>query len=311
MSVNTNKEIKTVSIIGLGALGILIGHRFSKRMKRDDLRIIADKKRIERYTKQGVFCNGERCVFNYVLPDAVTSPSDLVVFSVKYGALNDAVKAVKNQFGRDTIFISLLNGITSEKVIAQTFPREQVLFAVAQGMDAVKEGNELSYENSGTIYIGSGEQEQGSERVLRIAAFFEKMGLPYEIDKDIKNRIWGKFMLNVGINQAIAVFGQNYSDAQKDGKTRDVMISAMHEVIPLAKKEGVAVTSDDIPYWLDVISALNPDGKPSMRQDVEAKRPSEVEMLAGTVLELSKKYGLRAPVNEMLYERIKALEEQF
>ncbi len=302
------KEIKTVSIIGLGALGILVGQRFAKQMPKENLRIIADKDRIERYRRDGIYSNGERCDFNFVLPEERTGPSDLIIFAVKYGALEEAVRAVKNQVGPDTLFVSLLNGITSEDVIAQAYPRERIVYTVAQGMDAVNEGGRLTFLNTGTIFIGDNEPGEVSQKVKTVAAFFEKTGLPYEIERDIKRRMWGKFMLNVGINQAVAVFGRDYADAQNEGQTRDVMIAAMREVIPLAEKEGIAITADDIPYWLKVVATLNPVSKPSMRQDVEARRYSEVEMLAGAVLAMSKKHGIQSPVNEMLYEKLKAIE---
>ncbi len=304
-------EIKKVTIIGLGALGILVGHRFSKRMAKDDLRIVADEVRIERYRSEGVFCSGERCDFNYVLSQAETGPSDLVIFAVKYGALEEAINAVKNQVGPNTLFVSLLNGITSEEVIARTYPAANVVHAVAQGMDAVKEGNRLTYMNAGVVFIGDTKPGELSAKVQTVADFFEKMGLPYSVEDDIKKRIWGKFMLNVGINQAVAVFGQDYSDAQNLGQTRDVMIAAMREVIPLAKKENIGISQGDIPYWLKLIGTLNPQGKPSMRQDVEAGRYSEVDMLAGAVLMMSDKYGLKSPVNEMLYEKLKAIESLY
>lgn len=302
------KEIKTVSIIGLGALGILVGQRFAKQMPKENLRIIADEDRIARYRRDGIYSNGERCDFNFVLPQAKTGPSDLIIFAVKFGALEEAVRAVKNQVGPGTLFVSLLNGITSEDVIAQAYPREQIVYTVAQGMDAVNEGGRLTFLNSGTIFIGDAQPGVVPEKVETVAAFFKKTGLPYEIERDIKRRMWGKFMLNVGINQAVAVFGRDYSDAQNEGQTRDVMIAAMREVLPLAEKEGIAITEDDIPYWLQVVGTLNPVSKPSMRQDVEAKRTSEVEMLAGAVLTMSKKYGIKSPVNEMLYEKLKAIE---
>ncbi|NLX93208.1 MAG: ketopantoate reductase family protein [Clostridiales bacterium] len=304
-------EIKKVSIIGLGALGILVGHRFSKKMAKEDLRIVADEARIKRYREEGVFCSGERCDFNYVLPEERTGPSDLIIFAVKFGAMEDAIKAVKNQVGPNTLFVSLLNGITSEEIIAKTYPTENIVYTVAQGMDAVKEGNRLTYMNAGVVFIGHTKPGELSPKVQAVAEFFEKMGLPYKVEEDIKKRMWGKFMLNVGINQAVSVFGQDYSDAQNPGQTRDVMIAAMREVIPLAEKENIGISLDDIPYWLKLIDTLNPQGKPSMRQDVEAKRTSEVEMLAGAVLMMSNKYGIKSPINEMLYEKLKTIESTY
>jgi len=60
-----------------------------------------------------------------------------------------------------------------------------------------------------------------------------------------------------------------------------------------------------------LIKKLSPEGKPSMRQDMEAKRYSEVELFSGEVLELGKKYGVPTPVNEKLYDKIKFIEEQY
>lgn len=66
------KEIKTVAIIGLGALGILFAHHLSKNMPKENLRIIADSQRIEKYKKDQVYCNGELCSFNYTAPGRTT-----------------------------------------------------------------------------------------------------------------------------------------------------------------------------------------------------------------------------------------------
>jgi len=73
-------SIKKVSIIGLGALGIMYGQHFSQKLPKENVRIIADKKRIEKYQTEGVFCNGERCEFHFVAPDEHVEPADLLIF---------------------------------------------------------------------------------------------------------------------------------------------------------------------------------------------------------------------------------------
>lgn len=89
------------------------------------------------------------------------------------------------------------------------------------------------------------------------------------------------------------------------------MIAAMAEVIPVARKERVDLGEEDIAYWLSVVDGLSSKGKPSMRQDVEARRPSEVELFSGTVLALARKHSIDTPVNWLLYEKMKALEERY
>lgn len=304
-------EIKKVSIIGLGALGILFGHHLSKKLPQVDLRIIADMDRIKRYKNEGVYCNGELCEFHYVTADELCEPADLLIFTVKNDGLNDALSAVRNHVDEQTIIISALNGITSEAIIGEKYGLDKVLYCVAQGMDAVKVGNQLTYDHMGLLCFGDREPGLISEKVNSVAAFFEKTDVPYEIDTNMVKRQWGKFMLNVGVNQTVAIYESNYFEIQKEGPAREMMIAAMREVISLSEKEGIPLSESDLDYWLSVLATLSPVGKPSMAQDVEARRYSEVELFAGTVLKLGKQHGVSTPVNQELYDRIKSKESKY
>ena len=303
--------IKKVSIIGLGALGVLFGHHLSKRMELWDLRIIADRERISRYEKEKVYSNGELCEFHYVTPEEECSPADLLIFSVKFNGLDEALHSVRKHVGENTIILSLLNGITSESIIGHVYGMDKVLYCVAQGMDAVKSGNKLTYENMGMLCFGSKEPGVVSPKAKELADFFEEMDIPYELVTDMHRRQWGKFMLNVGVNQTVAVYQTNYGGVQREGRARDTMIAAMREVIALSGKEGVHLTEEDLQYWLDILGTLGPSGKPSMAQDAEAHRPSEVELFAGTVIEMGRKHGLPTPVNKELYEKIRRMEMHY
>ena len=303
--------IKNVSIIGLGALGILFGHHLSKKMKPEDLRIIADSNRMIRYEKDKLYSNGERCQFHYVTPEEDSGPADLLIISVKYNGLENAIESVKNHVGENTIILSLLNGITSETIIGETYGMDKVLYCVAQGMDAVKVGNELTYEHMGMLCFGSREPGVISPQAKKVAEFFEEMEVPFELDTDMYRRQWGKFMLNVGVNQTVAIYQSNYGEIQREGKARDMMIAAMREVLALSEKEGVYLTEKDLGYWLKVLGTLSPNGKPSMAQDIEAQRISEVELFAGTVRELGEKYQIPTPINQELYDKIKTMEKHY
>ncbi|KMY45846.1 2-dehydropantoate 2-reductase [Bacillus sp. FJAT-27916] len=303
--------IKKVSIIGLGALGVLFGHHLSKRMRSEDLRIVADQNRITRYEKEKVYSNGELCEFHYVTPEEECGPADLVIFAVKFNGLEEAIQSMKKHVGEDTIIISLLNGITSESIIGEAYGMDKVLYCVAQGMDAVKVGNKLTYDNMGMLCFGSKEPGVISSKAEELAEFLEQMDVAYEIETEMMKRQWGKFMLNVGVNQTVAVYQTNYGGIQREGEARDTMIAAMREVIALSQKEGIDLAEEDLYYWLNILGTLGPNGKPSMAQDAEARRPSEVELFAGTVIAFGRQHQIPTPVNEELYERIKGMEKQY
>jgi len=226
-------EIKTVSIIGLGALGVLFGHHLSGYLPADDLRIVADAGRIEKYQMNQVFSNGELCRFHYISAKKECIPADLLIFSVKYQGLAEAIEEARNQIGPNTIIISLLNGISSEEIIGKTYGMDNVLYCVAQGMDAVKVGNQVTYQHMGIISIGDRTPGNISEAVKAVARFFDQTLLPYEVSTNMPHKMWGKLMMNVGVNQTAAVFESDYGGIQKEGPARDTMISAMKEVIEL------------------------------------------------------------------------------
>lgn len=304
-------KIKTVAVVGLGALGIMYAKYFTDKLSKDDVRVIANQDRIDRYKKSGIYCNGQECNFNYILPEAIQKPADLVLFCVKFNQLQQAIEDAKHQVGEDTIILSALNGISSEEIIGKAFGMEKVLYCVAQGMDAEKLDNKMNYTHMGMLSFGEKDNTVRSEKVNTVREFFDAINFPYEIPQDMNHKLWGKFMLNTGVNQTVAVFETNYGGIQVEGEPRNVMIAAMREVISLSEKKGINLTEEDMKYWLNVLSKLNPLGMPSMRQDMIAGRKTEVELFSGMAIALGKQYQIPTPVNEWLYEKVRELETHF
>jgi 2-dehydropantoate 2-reductase len=304
-------EIKTVSVIGLGALGTMFGKYLTERLSRERVRIIASRERMEKYMKDGIYCNGESCNFNYVLSESKEGPADLLIFCVKFNQLQQAIEDAKNQVGENTIILSALNGISSEEIIGEVFGMDKVLYCVAQGMDAVKLGNKLSYRNMGMLCFGDRKNTVWSDKVASVAKLFDSIGFPYEVPEDMDHRMWGKFMLNTGVNQTVAMFSTNYGGIQVEGGPRNAMISAMREVISISQKAGINLDESDLKYWMDILSTLNPTGMPSMRQDMAAGRKTEVGLFSGTVIKLGRQYNVPTPTNDWLYKKISDMEKDF
>lgn len=303
-------EIKTISIVGLGALGILYGSFFSNALPEGALRIVADPERIARYRRDGIFCNGTRCHFTYLSSEVEGEPADLLIVAVKFGALGDAIRTARRQVGPSTTILSVLNGISSEEYLAEAFGQEKVLLCTAQGMDAVKDGGQMTYHHMGSLSIGTADGRP-SDRLEAVRRLFDRTGLAYDVPADMRRKLWGKLMLNTGVNQAVAVFETDYVGVQREGRPREVMIAAMREVIQIAQAEGVSLDESDLNRWVALVDTLAPEGLPSLRQDTLAKRSTEVELFSGTVIRLGIKHQIPTPVNEFLYQRIRELEKSY
>ena len=73
--------------------------------------------------------------------------------------------------------------------------------------------------------------------------------------------------------------------------------------------QGVLLTQKDLQESLEVIDSLAPDSKPSMRQDGLARRKTEVDMFAGAVMAMADRFGMKVPVNQELYQKVKEMEK--
>lgn len=296
-------SINSIDIVGLGALGVMYADFFTKTLGKENVRILADKERIERYQKEKITFNGEVCDFHYCDAAKESRSSELMLFAVKYGALETAMEENAHLIGENTILISVLNGIRSEDDLGRKFGREKVVHCIAQKMAAMKEENAAICTNRGELAIGvlDGGREENLETVRD---FFDRTGFAYSCPEDMRHAMWGKLLCNVGVNQTLSLLEGTYRKVQQEGEAREMMKAAMRETILVANAEGVDLSEIDLDYWVSIIDGLNPDGEPSMRQDSKAGRKTEVALFAGTICELGRKHGIATPVNDLFLDKI-------
>ncbi|MDR2780104.1 MAG: 2-dehydropantoate 2-reductase [Synergistaceae bacterium] len=304
-------RIKTVAFVGLGAVGASYLSRISENIPTGGIRVIASGGRASRI-RAGICVNGKKYFFPVSEPDE-SNVADLVIFAVKNYHLAEAMSDARNQIGPETIIMSMLNGITSEGLIAETYGEDRVLFSIVMGLDATREEDRTVYSSLGAIQFGEAVNKEGaySRNVLLVKEFFERAGVPYEIHEDMKRSLWRKFMLNAGVNQTSAVLRCPYGTIQKVPEARAVVRAAMEEARLIALKEGAALTEEDIAHALAALDGLSPGGKTSMCQDVEARRKTEADTFGGALAELGNKHGVSVSVNETLFRLIKAIEAAY
>ena len=302
-------EIKTVAIVGMGALGMLYGEQMQKVLPAGAVRFVMDEERFKRHKNDKYEVNGVEQSFT-LQSVAQAEPVDLVIVATKFSGLNEALEEMQGLVGPQTIIFSVLNGISSEEYIKERYGDDNLLYCVALGMDAVREGTSLTYQHKGILKLGMLAKKQ-RPALAAVMALLEKAGIQYVIEEDILHALWAKLLLNVGINQTCMVYETNYGGAFTNEEARQDMFAAMHEVITVAQREGIKLTEADFEGCVNVLRGLSPEGLPSMRQDAMAKRKSEVELFAGTIIRLGAKHNVPTPVNQRYYDIIKAMEAKY
>ena len=293
--------IERVGIIGRGAVGVLYGNLLNEKLGKERVCFIADEKRAGQYRDNPVFCNGRICDFTYASDGKSYGPVDLLLIAVKYPVLMESLESVRDFVGEHTIILSLLNGVTSEGITEKALGRGVVLHSIAQLMDSVKAGNQVEYTKTGEIVIGTND-ERKEPQLREVEAFFRENGIPHHVAEDIIYEQWSKLMLNCGINQICAVYDIPYRGCQSGQPYRKEFRDTMEEVRRIAVLEGIPLKEADIERWLAAIDGLDADSMPSMRQDMLAKRRTEVDLFSKTIMELAKKHRTEAPLKDV-YKR--------
>lgn len=300
--------MNNILLIGLGAIGSLVASKFSD--SNTELDILLDERRYSQYKDTPIFINGNQYRFNYVTNKNCSKKYDFVIIATKYHHLSSVLNELDGLLDNNCTIMSLLNGIDSEEIIGQKFGIERCVYAFITNTDATRIERNVTFKADGKIFYG---EKDGSisDRVKKISEVFDKINIDYRPVQDIVTKQWKKFMINIGLNQVSAVLKASYGHFLKSDEIMMLTKSAMEEVVSVANAMDINLRQSDIDRSLAYLSNLAPDGKTSMLQDVEAKRKTEVEMLAQKLIELGKAYEIDTPVNKVLFLQIKALESMY
>lgn len=302
-------EIKKISLIGLGAMGVFFAPRLFEAYG-ENFRVIAEGERKKRLETQGVTINGVNYKFPVVTPEKQGDEADLILIGVKGYGLEQAIKDIRNQVGKNTLILSLLNGVDSEDKLIEAFGEEHVLYAFMRMSIVMKDGKADFDPYWGKIHFGEKLNREYSERVLLVKEVFEKADIPYEIDEDMLKGIWFKFMCNIGENMTCALLGIPFGGFRESEHANWMRINSMREVAAIAQKKGIAIGEEEIEMQNKTVMTIPYPNKPSTLQDLEACKNTEVDMFAGTVVKMGRELGVSTPICEMFYHGIRVLEEK-
>lgn len=299
-------EIKTVAVLGAGAVGSYVIWGLSRR-KDIRLGVIAEGERAERM-KKGCLINGT------VYHPEVWTPqdareTDLLIVALKYGALPAALEGIRMITGENTTVMSLMNGVDSEELISEKIGASHVLHSLIK-IASHKEKNGYYFNPETTIGIIFGEltAPYQSERVQAVESLFKDTGLHYRVTEHIREEIWSKFRLNVCNNLPQAILGAGVGCYQDSVHMKQISGGLRRELEAVAAAKGIDISQADSSSSHG--SAVPPSARYSTLQDLDAGRHTEIDMFSGALVRMGRELGIPTPYNEYTYHMIKALEEK-
>lgn len=300
-------KINTVALLGAGAIGSYFIEGLREKCE-ENLWIIAEGERKARLEKEGIIINGERIPLHVKTPEEAHG-ADLLIVSVKYGALQDIIPSVKAIVDEHTIVVSPLNGVESEEIIGKEIGMNHMVYSLMK-IAAERNGNAIQYDPDKTMgfFFGDINKDNSKEEIVAIKELLEGTRVRFTISEDIARDIWFKYALNISRNLPQAIIDCGFGAYLNSEYVDAISTKLRDEVVALAAAKGIDIANDENSVGYN--NSVSLTARFSTLQDLNAKRHTEIDMFSGAMVRMGKEYGVATPYNEFVFYVIKALEEK-
>jgi 2-dehydropantoate 2-reductase len=232
----------------------------------------------------------------------------VVIIFVKSTATTQAAQTAQSLLGADTAVLTLQNGYgNAEKLAALLGPERVIAGTTAQGATLVGPGQVL-HGGAGDTHIGS--LTGGVSPALdNIAATLTRAGIPTIVDTDVTALIWGKLIINVGINALTGITGLKNGQLADYAETTAILKMAVLEAVKVADALGVTLPYPQPVAKVLAVAAATAQNRSSLLQDLSNNRLTEIDAINGAIVEAGIRLGIPTPVNQTLTLLVKTFEK--
>jgi 2-dehydropantoate 2-reductase len=232
---------------------------------------------------------------------AQVGPVDLVVFSTKTFATQQAAEKSIHLIGKETSVLPLQNGIDTPESIGAVVGKEHMLGGVTWISSSIEAPGVIKQVSQFRRVVLGELDGNLTHRVQAIHRAFAETGITSEVSENIKTVLWTKFVFIAAASSFGALTRLPIGKYRTIPETRANMTALMQEIEMVARAQGVELDKDIVQQSLGFIDRADPAIKPSMQLDVEAGRQSELESMIGIIGRKGRELGVPTPVADMVY----------
>ena len=299
-----------VCVVGCGAVGSLFAAGLAQL---DDVEVWAydlAREHVDAINAHGLRISGAGELVGRVnaTSDATDLPScDFGIVATKAMHTSAAVAATALAFA-DGAVASVQNGIGNEEAIAEHV--ERVIRGTTFPAGHVVEPGHVHWDVKGDTTFGPFEpQPAPAGEIERLAHACTRAGMPTHAVGDARGPQWRKVIFNAATNPLGALTRLTHGRLCERPDLRALVTTLVDEGKAVASAQDIEL--DDDPERLIDHAARKDvayDHKASMLQDVEVRRPTEVDYLNGGIVRFGGELGVPTPMNKAIWSLVRGLE---
>ncbi|MGF1703380.1 2-dehydropantoate 2-reductase [Photobacterium makurazakiensis] len=299
-----------IIVVGAGAMGCYFGGILLQAGHQLTF-IDVDQYTIEAINHQGLILETDagQCTVlaTAALAKNVQKPADLVVLFTKTLHTEAAMASIHHLLTPNTVILSLQNGLGNAEKIAKYHDKSRIAIGTTLvPADLQAPGHVVSHGPSSSRLMDV--NTQSPDWVDALVTLLNKAGLNTERDLDIHSVVWSKVAFNAALNAISAVAGATPGQIGSIDYSVELARNIVHETCLVGQATGIVL--DEAYIWKTVEMAMqsHPNHKPSMMQDIEHGRETEIEAINGAIVASGEQLGVATPVNQTLYQLVKLKE---
>jgi len=302
-----------ICIVGCGAVGSLFAANLATL---DDLEVWAydlAQDHVDAINRDGLRLSGAGEVVSRpraVSDAAALPPCDFGIVATKAMHTSAAIAATAEAFA-DGCVATVQNGLGNEEAIAAH--AERVIRGTTFPAGKLVEPGHVQWDVKGDTTLGPFEPKPApAAEIERLAAACTRAGMPTAAVADARGPQWHKVIFNAATNPIGALTGLTHGRVCENPELRELVSGLVDEGKAVAGAQGIELDADPE----DLIDhAARPDvaygHKASMLQDVEARRPTEIDYLNGGIVRFGDEHGVPTPLNRAVWSLVKGLEQSW
>lgn len=305
------ENINRIAVIGAGAMGSLFGAMLSAAA--EVVLIDPDREHMAAIRRDGVQIESGDGRLRSVSLAATTDPSqaetgfDLAIVMTKAWATREAARTARSVLRKDGLALTLQNGVGNREMIAEVLGPERVLAGVTAHGGTLLGPGRVRHAGRGPTRIAGGAEvpEAAAEQVMSV---FRAAGIEVTLAENLDSTIWGKLIVNVGINALTALLRVPNGVLAEAPRCERILAQAVAEAVMVAEALGISLPYEYPVEHVKTVCRETAANRSSMLQDVLRGARTEVDVINRAVVRKGAAVGISTPWNQFLSEMIEALE---
>ncbi len=304
-----------IAVIGAGAMGSIYASFLSKN-NNEVLVIDIWEEHLEAIKNNGLRVSGfsgDNVVRNINVSSNIEDAKgyELFIISTKASGVGTVASKLSKITNDDSLILTIQNGLGAGERIAKYMPANNILLGVAQGFGASMKGPGHAHHNNMSM-IRIGEMNGGiTSRLKKLVNVWGNAGFNAKSFGDIEQLIWEKFICNVAWSGSCSIFRKTLGEVMNNEYMFDIAKGCALEARKMGDLKKVNFTFENTVEYITEFGKKLLNSKPSMLQDIEAKKLCEIDAINGMVVTLGEKNNIKTPYNSVVTSLIKAQEVEY